>query len=140
MSTTATGSAALVLGCSGSRRTCCARTTGSEQRLLATIGRLEGEAIASRVGVLAASGGLGDWQADADDGLAPALAALPADQRDALLLHVWGELSYAEIAEHQRVPVGTVRSRISRACAALRSSLQGETVVSAMNISEKEQG
>lgn len=49
-----------------------------------------------------------------------ALARLPSIQREALLLVVWGELSYEECAVALSVPVGTVRSRISRA----RSVLQ----------------
>lgn len=55
--------------------------------------------------------------------LGQALAELQEDQREALLLHVWGEMSYPEIAAALKVPVGTVRSRISRACAALRLEL-----------------
>lgn len=55
--------------------------------------------------------------------VAAALAALDPPQRDALLLHVWGELSYAEVAYALDIPVGTVRSRISRACAALRDTV-----------------
>ena len=55
--------------------------------------------------------------------LGEALAELQDDQREALLLHVWGEMSYPEIAAALEVPVGTVRSRISRACAALRLEL-----------------
>lgn len=53
--------------------------------------------------------------------LAAALAETSAVDRDALLLHVWGELSYSEIAVATGVPVGTVRSRIHRARAAFRS-------------------
>ena len=53
------------------------------------------------------------------DGLDPHLYAgltgLARRDRDALLLHAWGELSYEEIAHALRVPVGTVRSRIHRA-------------------------
>jgi RNA polymerase sigma factor (sigma-70 family) len=64
-----------------------------------------------------------DAATDDDGRLGAALAALSADQRDALLMHVWGELSYAEIAQTLGVPIGTVRSRISRACAALRPQL-----------------
>lgn len=55
--------------------------------------------------------------------LAAALARLSADQRDVLLLHVWAELDYAQIAEALGVPIGTVRSRLHRARAALRESL-----------------
>jgi RNA polymerase sigma factor (sigma-70 family) len=52
-------------------------------------------------------------------GLAPellrALRRVPAADRDALLLVVWGELSYDEAATALDVPIGTVRSRIARA-------------------------
>lgn len=50
-----------------------------------------------------------------DAGLMHALRDLPATDREALLLVAWGELSYAEAAVALDVPVGTVRSRISRA-------------------------
>src|SRR4051794_4732741 len=43
------------------------------------------------------------------------LPALARRDRDTLLLHVWGELSYDEVAAALGVPVGTVRSRINRA-------------------------
>jgi len=59
-----------------------------------------------------------------DDRLATALAELHPDQREALLLHALAELSYLEIAEALAIPIGTVRSRISRACAALRNELE----------------
>jgi RNA polymerase sigma-70 factor (ECF subfamily) len=59
-----------------------------------------------------------------DGALSSALARLDSNQRDALLLHVWGELGYAEIAACLEIPLGTVRSRISRACAALRRDLE----------------
>ena len=55
--------------------------------------------------------------------LASALAGLPAAYRDALLLVAWGGLSYEETATALDVPVGTVRSRISRARADLRRTL-----------------
>jgi hypothetical protein len=47
--------------------------------------------------------------------IAAALAQLSPVYRDALLLHVWGDLSYEQVAEATHVSVGTVRSRISRA-------------------------
>jgi RNA polymerase sigma-70 factor (ECF subfamily) len=55
--------------------------------------------------------------------LAGALARLPASQRDALLLLVWAELSYDQIAAATGVPMGTVQSRISRARQRLRKQL-----------------
>ncbi|WP_344959070.1 RNA polymerase sigma factor [Actinomadura miaoliensis] len=44
-----------------------------------------------------------------------ALAALRAPEREVLALCVWAGLDYAEAAEALGVPVGTVRSRLSRA-------------------------
>lgn len=55
--------------------------------------------------------------------LAAALARLPVSQRDALLLLVWADLSYSQIARATGVPVGTVQSRISRARRRLRRQL-----------------
>lgn len=63
--------------------------------------------------------------ADADtERLRSAVRELDPGQRDALLLHVWGELSYEETANALDVPIGTVRSRISRARAQLRAALE----------------
>jgi RNA polymerase sigma factor (sigma-70 family) len=58
-----------------------------------------------------------------DSELASALSRLDGDQRDVLLLHAWGELSYEEIAMALSVPIGTVRSRLSRARSHLRAEL-----------------
>lgn len=55
--------------------------------------------------------------------LAAALMRLPASQRDSLLLLVWADLTYAQIAHATGVPVGTVQSRISRARHRLRKQL-----------------
>jgi RNA polymerase sigma factor (sigma-70 family) len=57
--------------------------------------------------------------------MAAALASLAADQREVLLLHAWAELSHEEIAAALRIAPGTVRSRLSRARAALRQQLAG---------------
>ena len=48
------------------------------------------------------------------------IAALPAGERDALLLFVWEELTYDEIAASLDIPVGTVRSRLNRVRRRLR--------------------
>jgi RNA polymerase sigma factor (sigma-70 family) len=62
-----------------------------------------------------------------DEALSPrmarALTLLPIEQRDVLLLHVWGELSGEEIAASLDIPAGTIRSRLSRARASLREHL-----------------
>ncbi|MHA6627381.1 RNA polymerase sigma factor [Pseudonocardia sichuanensis] len=52
--------------------------------------------------------------------LACGLAALPADERDVLLLVAWGGLEPSEVAAALGVPAGTARSRLHRARRALR--------------------
>jgi len=58
--------------------------------------------------------------------LAEALGALSAEERDVLLLFAWADLEYAEIATALDIPVGTVRSRLHRARAHVRSALERE--------------
>jgi len=53
-----------------------------------------------------------------------AMADLPADQRAVLVLRAYHDLDYAEVARAVDVSVGTVKSRLSRARAALRSTLE----------------
>jgi RNA polymerase sigma factor (sigma-70 family) len=48
------------------------------------------------------------------------LGLLPAREQDVLALCVWSELSYEEAAVALGIPVGTVRSRLSRARSRLR--------------------
>src|SRR5579875_3357132 len=97
-------------------------------------GDLRTASIVARLGseevVSSFSSTLADARADLNDDnrLTDALARLEAGQRDALLLHALGELSYAEIASALDIPIGTVRSRISRACAALRTELEPPAV------------
>jgi RNA polymerase sigma factor (sigma-70 family) len=55
--------------------------------------------------------------------LAAVLAALPKDEADPLLLYAWAELSYEETAEALELPVGTVKSRLSRARRRIREQL-----------------
>jgi RNA polymerase sigma-70 factor (ECF subfamily) len=47
--------------------------------------------------------------------LARCLAELPAEESDVLYLLVWGELDQPEIATALGIPLGTVKSRLSRA-------------------------
>ena len=60
-----------------------------------------------------------------------ALRRLRAADRDALLLVVWGELSYDEAALALGVPIGTVRSRIARARRRLAGDLEGPQTTTA---------
>jgi len=55
--------------------------------------------------------------------IAGALAALPARQRDVLLLYAVGELEYGEIAEALDIPLGSVQSALHRARTKLRAAL-----------------
>jgi RNA polymerase sigma-70 factor (ECF subfamily) len=52
-----------------------------------------------------------------------ALAALPAEFREAILLVDVQELSYQEVSGVLEVPIGTVKSRVSRGRAMLREAL-----------------
>jgi len=53
-----------------------------------------------------------------------ALAALPVEQRSALILAEIEQLPYAEIAQIERTSLGTVKSRINRAKQRLQSLLE----------------
>jgi RNA polymerase sigma-70 factor (ECF subfamily) len=55
--------------------------------------------------------------------LVAALDAIPAKEREALLLFALADLSYEEIAVALEVPIGTVRSRLARARDRLRKGL-----------------
>lgn len=71
-----------------------------------------------------------DTQAGPDDRLISAhevIAALPPLQREILDLRFTQDLSYAEIAEALDIPIGTVRSRIHNAVAAIRQRLADDT-------------
>lgn len=68
------------------------------------------------------------WAFD-EERLQETLAELPDDYRVVVLMFYFEELSYREIAEHLRLPIGTVMSRLSRAKAQLRIKLAGATAV-----------
>lgn len=55
-----------------------------------------------------------------------ALAKLPAEQREVLLLVGLEEMSYEQVSRALGVPMGTVMSRVSRARDKLRRHLDGE--------------
>lgn len=67
--------------------------------------------------------------ADADDRIdvAAALAGLPISHRAVVLLHHVHDLPVDEVARQLRVPVGTVKSRLARARAALGPLLADDT-------------
>ena len=58
-----------------------------------------------------------------------ALSGLVEEQRSALLLVMLEGLTYREVADIQGVPIGTVMSRLARARAHIKASLDGEKVV-----------
>ena len=100
----------------------------AEQRLHETVGQLSGDA---RDAVPAGS------TLDSDRDVAAALAKLDAAQRDVLLLHAWGELSYEEIADALGIPVGTVRSKLSRARVTLRAELDSAPVAPSLRTQQE---
>jgi len=58
-----------------------------------------------------------------------ALSALPDSQRSTLETAFFEGLTYAEIAEREGVPIGTIKSRAARGIAALRASAAIESLV-----------
>jgi RNA polymerase sigma factor (sigma-70 family) len=64
----------------------------------------------------------GALQAEQSRGLAQAVARLPREFREALILREMEEMSYRDIATATGVPVGTVMSRLARARALLREN------------------
>jgi len=58
---------------------------------------------------------------EASDRVQQAIAALPADFREVLVLREFEDLSYKEIAAVVGIPIGTVMSRLARARAALKA-------------------
>ncbi len=72
--------------------------------------------------------------------LAAAVSDLRHEEREILLLHAWAELSDTEIAESLSLPVGTVKSRLSRAREHLRNRLGaiGQVEVDRLNTIEEQ--
>lgn len=54
------------------------------------------------------------------------LARMPSRYREVLLLVAWADLSYEQVAEALDIPVGTVRSRLSRAREKMKAALGGD--------------
>ena len=70
--------------------------------------------------------------------LAGALASLKTGEREALLLFAWADLNYGEIATALGIPIGTVRSRLSRARARIRALISPSGQVGVERIPEGE--
>ena len=60
---------------------------------------------------------------DNSDVVQQCLSKVPEPYRAALVLRVWGDCSYQEIADHLDIPVQTVKSRIHRAKRDLRARI-----------------
>jgi RNA polymerase sigma factor (sigma-70 family) len=92
----------------------------SETRLLRALARTGrdplAESFTDRVDAEVSAGAAGRL-------LAAALAKLPPQHRDTLLLVAWGEMTYEQAALALGVPTGTVRSRVSRARKTIRRAL-----------------
>lgn len=73
--------------------------------------------------LIALSGELRADRAPIGGGLERAIAALPPDWQAVFVLRVGHDLDYGEIADALDIPIGTVRSRLSRARGRLRELL-----------------
>jgi RNA polymerase sigma-70 factor (ECF subfamily) len=71
--------------------------------------------------------------------VADAISDLPVPERQAILLFVWEELSYEEIADAIGVPVGTVRSRLNRARARLAAMVDNGPAVPTASSEQSDQ-
>jgi len=73
--------------------------------------------------------------------LARGLASLSEEDREAILLFCWADLSYTEIAQALDIPLGTVKSRVARARRKLRKSLErGSLIQNTMIVEEAPDG
>ncbi len=84
----------------------------AEERRLRALGRLGADGATAAEPALPASPQVG-----------AALAALEPGDRDVVLLIAWEDLSYEQVAAALDIPLGTVRSRLHRACRLLRQRL-----------------
>ena len=65
---------------------------------------------------------------DANGRVSLALGGLREQDRELIVLYAWAELSYEELASVFDLPIGTVRSRLSRVRAQLREHLHAPEV------------
>jgi len=78
-----------------------------------------------------------NFSREAELDLRSALRELPPEQREVLLMHLWGGLTFAEIASVLAASPNTVASRYRYALNALRRRLQPETEVNRHEESER---
>jgi len=64
-------------------------------------------------------------RADVKAAVDAALATLPPEQREVVLLREYADMSFKEIAQVTDAPIGTVLARMSRAVAKLKTALEG---------------
>src|SRR5216117_2906597 len=65
-----------------------------------------------------------EWEDEAQSALAAAVSYLPQDQREVLVLKIWNELTFSEIAGALGISQNTAASRYRYALANLKKSLQ----------------
>jgi RNA polymerase sigma factor (sigma-70 family) len=70
-----------------------------------------------------------DWRLDGT--VAAVLLELPLADRNLILLYAWAQLSYGELAIALDLPLGTVRSRLSRTRSKLRAALGANAALQA---------
>ena len=85
-----------------------------------------------------AAGGAAPENAETRIEVVAALDSLSRDEREALFLFAVADLSYEEIADALGVPIGTVRSRLSRARSRVRHHLGNGSTAAASSSDPKE--
>lgn len=68
----------------------------------------------------------GAGEGERESALQAAIGTLPAEQREVLVLRIWGELGFAELAAQLGIPQNTAASRFRYALLALRKCLGSE--------------
>lgn len=63
-----------------------------------------------------------------------ALRALPEEQREILLLVALEEMSYDDVAQTLKIPIGTVMSRLSRAREKMRANMEGRACIAPLKV------
>jgi RNA polymerase sigma factor (sigma-70 family) len=94
-----------------------ARNVAIDATRVRRIEPLDPDVVATRLGAV-------DPASPPDDRVRRAVAELPSEQRRALFLAVYLGRTGREIAEHERIPLGTVKTRIRAAMLKLHDSLE----------------